>query len=65
MAKFYGSIGFGEAVEKAEGVWEDEITEVNYTGDVLRNTRRLEPGEGINDNLTTYHCRPLCQSEFP
>lgn len=51
MAKFYGSIGFAETTETAPGVWEEVITTRPYFGEVLRNTRRLEPGEGLNDNL--------------
>ena len=51
MAKFYGSIGFAETTEVASGVWEEVITERSYMGDILRNTRRLEPGEDLNDNL--------------
>lgn len=52
MAKFYGAIGYGETVESRPGVWEDVITEKFYYGDVLRNTRKLEEGEGLNKNLT-------------
>lgn len=61
MAKFYGSIGFAVTTEKladeedtdsGTGVWEEVITEYNYTGDVIRNTRRLESGENLNDNIT-------------
>lgn len=51
MAKFYGLIGFGEAVETAPGVWEDSITERPYFGDVLRNSRRLQTTDRVNDNL--------------
>lgn len=51
MAKFYGLIGFGEDVETAPGVWEDRITERPYFGDVLRNTRRLQGTDRVNDNL--------------
>ena len=51
MAKFYGLIGFGETVETAPGVWEDAITERPYFGDVLRNTRRLQGADRVNDNL--------------
>lgn len=51
MAKFYGSIGFAETTEVASGVWKEVITERSYMGDILRNTRRLEPGENLNDNL--------------
>lgn len=51
MAKFYGEIGYAETSETAPGVWSDAITERNYFGDELKNTRRLEAGEGLNDNL--------------
>lgn len=49
--KFYGEIGYGHAVEKAPGVWEDEIVSKQYYGDVIKALRRLEPGESVNDNL--------------
>lgn len=52
MAKFYGVIGYGESVEKSPGVWEDVIIEHNYYGDVTRNTRRLQTGESVNDDLS-------------
>lgn len=53
MAKFYGIIGFaGEHVEESPGVWVDVIIEHNYSGDVIRNTRRLQNGENVNDDLS-------------
>lgn len=52
MARFAGSVGYGETVETAPGVHEDVITERTYYGDVVRNTRKLQDGEGVNDNLT-------------
>ena len=52
MAKFYGEVGYGESVESKPGVWEDVIVERKYYGDVLRNTRRLENGENLNDDLS-------------
>lgn len=45
MARFHGAIGYGHATETAPGVWQDVITEKMYTGDVLRNTRKLQDGE--------------------
>lgn len=53
MAKYYGSIGYGFTKEKPDdpGVFEEEIVEYNYYGDVLRNTRRWENGEHLNDDL--------------
>lgn len=52
MARFAGPVGYGETVETAPGVHEDVITERTYYGDVVRNTRKLQDGEGVNDNLT-------------
>ena len=52
MAKFSGKIGYGVAVETAPGVWEDTIVERSYFGDVVKNTRKLQEGEGLNNDLT-------------
>jgi hypothetical protein len=52
MAKFYGEIGYGESEETSPGVWEDVITEKKYYGDVVRNTRKLQEGEKVNNDLT-------------
>lgn len=52
MAKFYGAIGFGESVETVPGVWEDLITEHQFYGDVIRNTRKLQDGESVNNDLS-------------
>lgn len=51
MAKFYGAIGFADQVETVPGVYEEEITERNYYGDLTRNTRRLQSTSNVNDNL--------------
>jgi hypothetical protein len=53
MTKFYGVVGYGEAAtESSDGVWTESITEISYFGDVLRNTRKLEEGEKVNDDLS-------------
>ena len=52
MAKFYGEIGYGATIETAPGVWQDEIAEYIYYGDVVRNTRRLQEGEQLNNDLS-------------
>ena len=51
MAKFSGLIGYIETTETAPGVWTEVVTERKYSGDVLRNTRRWQQGEALNDNL--------------
>lgn len=53
MAKFYGEIGYADSsVETAPGVYNDEIVEYKYYGDVIRNTRGLTDGESVNNDLT-------------
>lgn len=52
MTKFYGSIGFADIVETTPGVWDEHITERYYYGDVIRNTRALQSGNQLNDNIT-------------
>lgn len=53
MARYYGVIGFADgSVETVPGVWDEVIVERPYFGDVTRNTRRLQSGEYVNDNIT-------------
>ena len=51
MAKYFGKIGYAEQVETAPGVWEEQITERQYYGDVVRNIRKLKSSGDINDNI--------------
>lgn len=52
MAKWFGVIGFAVSEETYPGVWEDKITEREYYGDVIRNTRRLQTADKLNDNIS-------------
>lgn len=53
MARYYGMIGFCDgSIETVPGVWDEVIVERPYFGDVIRNTRRLQSGEHLNDNVT-------------
>lgn len=52
MAKFCGEIGFAETVETASDVWKNQITERQYYGDLIRNTRRLQSSEHLNDDIS-------------
>lgn len=55
MAKFYGIIGYAETIEtdpiNSPGVWEEQITERNYYGDLIRNSRRLQSSQYLNDDI--------------
>ena len=51
MAKYYGQIGFAESVESAPGVHIEKIVERNYYGELVRNSRRLQSANQLNDNI--------------
>lgn len=51
MAKWYGAIGYAETVEVRPGVKVEQITELNYFGDLVRNSRRLMSADQLNDNI--------------
>lgn len=51
MAKFYGKIGYAVTEETAPGVWKEQITEREYYGDLIRNTRSLQSSGQLNDNI--------------
>jgi hypothetical protein len=66
MARFYGKVGYGRSVESPEGsgVWTDEITEKSYSGDVIRNTRRLEYGDKANPDLSIGNSISIVADEY-
>lgn len=51
MNKFYGKIGYAISEETVPGVWVEQIVERSYYGDVIRNIRRLQSSENLNDNI--------------
>ena len=70
MAKFYGVIGFVETVETSPGIWEESATERNYSGDVIKDSKRWQAGENLNDNLTINNkisiiADPFAYENFP
>lgn len=52
MAKFYGKIGYASTVETKPGVYEEQIVERSYYGDLIRNTRRLQSADQVNDDIS-------------
>lgn len=52
MAKWAGKIGYAETVETEPGDWDELITERQYYGDLIRNSRLLQHNSsGVNDNI--------------
>lgn len=53
MARFYGNVGFVHTAETKLGVYENQETVKQYTGDVLSDRRRWEQtSDTRNSNLT-------------
>lgn len=53
MSKWFGKIGFEtEATETAPGVWGPCIIEKEYYGDLLRQSRRIQNADKVNDDVT-------------
>lgn len=53
MAKFYGEIGFGVTEdEDSDGAWIDGLTERLYFGDIVKNVKRADEGDKVNDDIS-------------
>lgn len=51
--KFFGKVGFWEEdVETSQDVWEPNIVEKKYFGDILQDNRRFQADSSQNDNFT-------------
>lgn len=51
MAKYYGKIGYIKTVEIEPGIWEEQVIERSYYGDITRNTSRYQSSGGVNDDI--------------
>lgn len=58
MARFSGVVGYAvDTVEtpSGSGKWVDQIQEVTYQGDVVRNVRNIIKSDKVNDDITISH----------
>lgn len=64
--RFSGKVGYGESQEvpTGSGVWKDVIIEYPYYGDVVRNSRKLDNGEGLNDNISVGNSISIVADEY-
>lgn len=53
MGKYFGKVGFCITKEYPEksGIWIEDISEYEYYGDIITNTRKWSSAEYLNDNL--------------
>lgn len=66
MAKFYDVVGYAETIEDPtdSGIFVDQITEVSYYGEVIRNSRQLVPGEKLNDDISIGNSISIIADEY-
>lgn len=66
MARFYGQVGYGNPIEEPpnSGIWVNEIEEYFYSGDVIRNARKLEDGEHLNDNIVVVNSISIIANQY-
>lgn len=57
MAKWSGIIGFSNQKQvlgpngESTGIWEENVIEFKYYGDIFKNTKAIESGSQINDQI--------------
>lgn len=64
MAKYYGIIGFAIQEETSPGIWTDVITKRSYKGEVIRNSRRYDSADNINDNFVITNTFSIVSDAF-
>lgn len=52
MTKYHGYVGYALDVEAYPGVWEEQITEHEYFGDVIRNKVSMQQNNVVNAGIT-------------
>lgn len=62
--RFSGKVGYGVTVETAPGVHEDQITELPYFGDVVKNSMTFRAGESVNNDLSVSNSISIVADEF-
>lgn len=51
MAKFFGKIGYVTNTETRPGIYENDIVEKQYSGEINRFVRRWQNGTKVNDDV--------------
>lgn len=64
MTKFCGKIGFVDTKQTSPGVYTPKAIEKSYTGDVIRNIRRWDSSEYLNDDLSVNNSISIVADSF-
>ena len=52
MSKWFGKIGYAIQEESEPGIWEEEIVERDYYGDLLADNRKRQTNSNVLDEIT-------------
>lgn len=52
MSKWFGKVGYSITEETEPGIWEENIIEIEYYGDVISNRWRRQNTNIINNDIT-------------
>lgn len=66
MARFYGNVGYGsiDETDAGSGVWEDELIERSYYGDVIRNARSFDNSDSVTGQVTISNTISIVADEY-
>lgn len=66
MARFFGEVGYGEAVETPinSGVWINQITEFEYQGDIIRNFIQSQNTGDVNNSIAVANSISIVADDF-
>lgn len=64
MAKFCGVIGYIKTVETEAGIWDEQVIERTYYGDITRNTSRYQTSGGVNDDINVSNTVSIVADPF-
>lgn len=51
MARFYGEVGYAVESESSPGIFTSSLLAVNYYGDEIKHSVRIQSSDKINDDL--------------
>ena len=52
MGKWFGKIGYAVTAETEPGIWDEQIVERAYYGDMTSDRRKRQNSQGVNDDLS-------------
>ena len=64
MARYFGAVGYADTVETAPGVFVEQITERKYYGELIRNVRKLQSAETLNDDINVSNTISIVADPF-